>query len=269
MFEIAAGSVRGRDHTLSGKNNQDSFHIIREPGLTVAVVCDGCGDPKSPHSEVGAYLGAKMVAGNLAWSYSSCRMHLSERKVWDNAKHGILNDLRGVIDFVASYETERQRILDAFLFTVIGIIITDTASSVFTIGDGVAYVNGDKVPIPPYPNNAPPYIAYNLLDSSVPSPDFFIRSIISTSRLQSFAIASDGALDLELNTDTERSGKPIGSLAQFWTDDVYYEDANAINRRLAMIGRESQRIDWDNRKVDKLNSVLHDDTTIIAGRRKQ
>ena len=39
---------------------------MRRGEYSVAIVCDGCGDPASRHSEVGAALGARMIAQRLA-----------------------------------------------------------------------------------------------------------------------------------------------------------------------------------------------------------
>src|SRR4051794_26892607 len=69
LFEVAAGSVPGRDHLgrgnlLAGRNNQDAYAwSCSEAGL-VAVVCDGCGGGR--HSEVGAQLGARLLVTALA-----------------------------------------------------------------------------------------------------------------------------------------------------------------------------------------------------------
>ena len=62
-FEIAAGTVSGRDHRQAGKNNHDAYVFSSDASGTVAVVCDGCGSGR--HSEVGAKIGARLVAGAL------------------------------------------------------------------------------------------------------------------------------------------------------------------------------------------------------------
>src|SRR5579885_3047520 len=64
MFEITSASVLGRDHVAPGKNNQDAvFAAVNAEGSYAGVVCDGCGS--SPHSEVGAQLGARMIGPEL------------------------------------------------------------------------------------------------------------------------------------------------------------------------------------------------------------
>ncbi len=60
IFEIAGGSILGRSHRLTGKNNQDALCCFQESDCTVAVVCDDCGS--GAQSEVGAHIGARLVA---------------------------------------------------------------------------------------------------------------------------------------------------------------------------------------------------------------
>src|SRR5438093_9977994 len=63
-FEAAAGSIVGTAHLHAGRNGQDGFAIHRQGEVTVAVVTDGCGS--APHSEVGAKIGAAIVARCVA-----------------------------------------------------------------------------------------------------------------------------------------------------------------------------------------------------------
>src|SRR3990167_11200632 len=65
VFEVAAGSVIGRDHLrpLGWKNNQDGYAIRSSADSIVAVVTDGCGSETK--SEVGAAIGANLVAETI------------------------------------------------------------------------------------------------------------------------------------------------------------------------------------------------------------
>src|SRR5262245_49170239 len=63
-LEIAVGSVAGRLHRKLGRPNQDAVCVARTATGAVLVVCDGCGS--APRSEVGAALGARLVAHALA-----------------------------------------------------------------------------------------------------------------------------------------------------------------------------------------------------------
>ena len=60
---LAGGSVTGRLHVAAGRPNQDAWHWVATDAALVACVCDGCGS--SPHSELGAQLGARLLASAL------------------------------------------------------------------------------------------------------------------------------------------------------------------------------------------------------------
>ena len=42
-FQLAAGSIRGREHLRLERNNQDAYATLRNEQYAIAVVCDGCG----------------------------------------------------------------------------------------------------------------------------------------------------------------------------------------------------------------------------------
>src|SRR5208282_600799 len=73
--QVVAASVPGTQHTLPGKplwkNNQDAFHVVERPGVTVGVVADGCS--KGAHSEVGATVGARVTARLVADAVGKAR----------------------------------------------------------------------------------------------------------------------------------------------------------------------------------------------------
>jgi len=71
VFEVAFGSVIGRNHVLGGKNNQDALRVIQKPGATIAVVCDG--SSSGIFSEFGAQLGARFIAHHLDEALSQNR----------------------------------------------------------------------------------------------------------------------------------------------------------------------------------------------------
>src|SRR5437868_989225 len=62
-WKIAAGTVTGRSHRQAGHNSQDAFCWTRYADALIVVVADGCGS--GAHNEVGAGLGARMVAESL------------------------------------------------------------------------------------------------------------------------------------------------------------------------------------------------------------
>jgi len=63
-FEIAGGSIAGRDHRQGvPRNRQDDFCIHASPNVVTAVVSDGCG--KGSRSEVGASLAVRLMNSYL------------------------------------------------------------------------------------------------------------------------------------------------------------------------------------------------------------
>ena len=70
LFESAAASIVGTDHRkpFVWKNNQDAFVIRSRGDLLVGVVADGCGE--GPYSELGARIGANMLANRLTQAFS-------------------------------------------------------------------------------------------------------------------------------------------------------------------------------------------------------
>jgi hypothetical protein len=90
-------------------------------------------------------------------------------------------------------------------------------------------------------------------------------------------IGTDGAADLEAAAEARLPGReePLGPLAQFWEQDRYYENADAVRRRLFLANREAPRMSSDavagqcrpgtTSASDK--PLLPDDTTLVVLRR--
>jgi hypothetical protein len=279
QFQIAAGSVTGRDHAFSHKPNQDALFRAERPDLLVGVVCDGCGDPESPHSEVGARLGARLIGGSLLTVPTIHRVWL------ERARGAMLSIVRDVARCMmgmtpVSYtedvsSTIASVVRDYFLFTIVGFAITPETSYFFSIGDGTLYVNGERIPLGPFPDNAPPYAAYALLNSSLLKRDpgalwFKICKQLPTAELESFLIGSDGVGEIEQRAGELMPGgkEYLGPVSQFWMDDRYFTNPALVGRKLALANAEKQHIDWERRTVQKRSPLLHDDSTLICGRRK-
>lgn len=261
-FLSAAGTVQGRDHALIGKNNQDSYHIIKDGDIIVGIVTDGCGDPLSPYSEVGAIIGARLIAEIVyaySYKYIDIQDNFMSNSFWHKMRDTCIVAIEGVIDAV-HYNRDMPKtpiVRDLFLFTIVGFIITPKITVIFTLGDGTIYLNGEKVFVDKYDGNAPPYIAYNLvpnIDFPYDSLGFTIRSVVNTYEVQSILIGSDGCED-------------IPNIDEFWTEDSYFEHKDAIKNRLHVLNKDKQKIDWNNYNVEKTNGKLHDDTTLIVVRR--
>ena len=245
-FECASGSMIGRNHVLAGKNNQDAFRVVRQEQYIIAVVCDGCGSGK--HSEVGAKLGTRMVIDAIA-DLLNYDLAISDREFWKAVQTNLLQKLK---DFVAISNGDMEFVNDYLLFTIVGVLITPSETVTFSMGDGAIAVNGKLNQIPAYPDNAPPYLAYALYRPDAVS--FEIRDRLPTSEVESILIATDGIDDLIA----------VETIAQFWQEDRYFKNPDALRRKLAMLNREETKPDWQRRELVKRSGALSDDTTIVV-----
>jgi Protein phosphatase 2C len=257
-FEIAGGSIAGRAHGAAGRNNQDAFcWAACDEGL-VAVVCDGCGS--GPHSEVGAQLGARLI---VQAAIQGLRRHLEVADVLEQARQEVLARLRLLAGAMATDQSFSRTVVDYFLFTVVGVLITARGATPFSLGDGLVIVNGERRVLGPFPNNEPPYLAYALLPASAAGAahdhaGFVLHRPIAADDVQSLVLATDGALDLEAIAARPVRGRsePVGPLSQFWSDDRFFRNPDMVRRRLAVLNRGPR------------DGLLPDDTTLVVVRRK-
>jgi hypothetical protein len=224
-FETAAASVTGAAHLRAARNCQDAVSILRTNDALVLVVADGCGS--APHSEVGAKLGAAIVAEELA-----------RTRDIEEAAARALSRLEAVASAAAG--PREAFILDHLLFTTVAAVIREDETVVVSAGDGVFSINGASSVIGPFEENAPPYLAYALLDG-MPGC-FTVEHRIATSELTAVAIATDGAAGIA--TDT---------LAALHHDELVFRNPDALRRRLFRLTRGA--------------GILDDDTTVALVRR--
>jgi hypothetical protein len=264
-FEIACGSIIGQDHLSDGKNNQDACDVRTSDEAIIAVVCDGCGC--GAHSEVGAHVGARLVShtmGRYLQRFSATPHLLLERVQQD-----VLAHLRVLA--LNMGESLSQTVSDFFLFTVVGVFITSERAAVFSLGDGVFAVNGDITRIGPFPNNEPPYLAYDLASTDCRSEwKFQVHRLMPADEVQSILIGTDGVADFEKVAESNVPGKSekVGALSQFWGDERYFRNRDAVRRKLAAVNRSATRTDWEARRTVKESGLLPDDTTLVVIRRK-
>jgi hypothetical protein len=255
-FEFAAGSVTGRDHAAAGKNNQDAACRLQTQFATVLLVCDGCSSGE--RSEVGAFSGARIVAHAIA---TCAERHTKPEALLEDARKESLAGLRELKNLL------RLNCIQELLFTVVGALITAETTVLFSIGDGVAAVNGEVIVIGPFPGNAPPYLAYGLNEKD--EPRFQIHRVLKTSDVQTLLIGTDGVADLVRLAGHTMPGRcdSVGPLEQFWREDRYLKNPDMIRRRLALINRCATNPDWERRSIDRQIGLLRDDTTLIVARR--
>lgn len=285
MFEIASASVMGSDHAqpLLRKNNQDArYYIDQKIGLIdgiVAIVCDGCSS--SEYSEVGAHIGTRLIAETIKKYYqhyagqmrslrNSLCSHDSVEIInfpyWEAIRKEVLVKISDIALALCGSEVTRfsKIINDYFLFSTVGALITPWGASVFAIGDGEMIINGHRIGPIKFEKNEPPYLAYALVqtslkDQSPESLQFKIHSVIPVCDLQSLVIGTDGLGYLIDSADKKIPGREewVGPISQFWEQDKYFKNPDAIRRRLAVI----------NRGHEGQSGLLLDDTTMIVIRR--
>ncbi|MCK8502143.1 protein phosphatase 2C domain-containing protein [Myxococcus fulvus] len=259
-FEVAAGSVLGREHARAGRNNQDAWCVRTSEHGLVAVVADGCGS--QPCSELGAQLGVRRVA-------QAALTRLAEDERVDEA--GFLPGLReDVLCLLSELRGELGRdTLGDFLFTVVGAVMTPSHTLVFSAGDGVWALNGEVHALGPFPNNAPPYLAYALSRGEEDTP-LVRQALVPTEDVHALLLGTDGVADLAKLADVvmPSGDERVGPLSRLWTEARYFENPDALRRRLAMLNRESVRADFDARRLVRTPGLLPDDTTLVVLRRR-
>lgn len=273
-YKIGTGSTIGKYHIKTGKNNQDAYRYIRADSKIVGVVCDGCGS--GAHSEVGAQLGANIIAEQLffhtdLWDCAG-EVDLVNSKL-ERSRKVILSKLRGIVKEGFIFHKEFETFFtEYFLFTALCFIVEKNYTYIFSIGDGVYALNGNVKNLGGFESNAPPYVAYGLIPDAIPPElniKFQINEIIKTENLDTLLIATDGAEDIIRHEDHKISGRNelVGPLAQFWDNDKYYNDFN-ITRRLTIMNRELWKLNRENVSLEKETGCLDDDTTIIVLKRE-
>jgi hypothetical protein len=272
-FALAGGTIPGRAHVLAGRGNQDAIGWRQTPEAIVAVVADGCSS--GAHCEVGAQLVVRLLVEALhaqvcadIWprpqedAFDEAEIRAIVASLLEAARQQVLSSLQTLVGAFGS--SANQAILDLLLCTAIGLLVTPQLAVVFAVGDGLVVVNGEATRLGPFEGNAPPYLAYGLLAGSPEShPDVLrlgIYHLLAAPAVQTILIGTDGVVDLAnaAQSPLPGSGEPLGSLAQFWTDDRYLTNPDAIRRRLALA----------NRPEPGHPGLLPDDTTLVVLRRR-
>jgi serine/threonine protein phosphatase PrpC len=277
LYDIGAGSMIGSKHLCLGnltvgRNSQDSYRILQDEQVTIALVADGCGS--QPHSEVGATDGVQLMASSLArqWSrYSALADKQGFAAALPIALEAARQDLLAHLRILAQAKNHGGSfstvVCENYLFTLVGALIARQGCGFFSIGDGLIAVNGNVTQLGPFPENEPPYPAYALFTSRWPGEQlrFIVHQTLATGDLRSFLIGTDGVADLKAAAALTIPGtsEPIGSLEQFWTLDGYFTKTG-IHRKLARIQSRHCSVRDGELRVD--GPRLPDDTTMVVGR---
>ena len=253
-FQIAVGSVPGRDHVgrgnlLEGMNNQDSWRVHLDEELIIAVVCDGCGS--QAHSEVGSNLVAEWTIEEIVRGRRELLVQLASAGPVQDAsllsfewlREAVLARMRvflstlgrrdvssddPLLKYLSTEQIElRTKVFDYLLCTTVAAIITPSYSLVLSLGDGRWGINTVVKDLGPYPDDSPPYLAYGLMPW-YEKPygrllKYKVQLLLPTSQLEVALAASDGASKLDSLEDTPLPGKTrfVGPFSNFWSERFF------------------------------------------------
>ena len=257
-IRAVGASVTGRAHRLAGRNNQDAWYVARGDGAVVAVVCDGCGS--GGHSEVGARLGARLVANAVLRRLDDGRA--CDDALLEEARVEVRERLRALADALGG---GREVILSHLMFTVVGAAITRAGEvCLFHLGDGVLCDGADRFTLGPYPDNAPPYLGHALLAApESPETRFTVARRRPRAEATAILLASDGAAEWDAIAARPLPGtrESLGPLVRLLADERYLAHPDALRRRLTLAARDHACLAAGD--LVRSAGLLDDDTTIV------
>lgn len=270
QWEVSGGGITGTEHRRIGRNSQDAYYSISDEQATIAIVCDGCGSGQ--HSEVGAQIGVRLVAETLRISLTNYPNSSLSDDFWEEVRENVLTRLQNLAIAMGGdgYSLDPEIIHHYFLFTIVGVLLIPSEVTVFSIGDGVIVINGYSQKLGSFPNNAPPYLAYELLSPGAEEWKFQIHTPIAMENLESILVGTDGVCDLIAAAGKKLPGKDelVGEICQFWQEDRYFKNTDAIRRKLALINRDITKADWHNQRILQESGLLPDDTSFVVIRNR-
>jgi hypothetical protein len=237
QVRATGAAVIGARHLRTARNGQDAAAVWVGEAAGAVVVCDGCGAGGS--SEVGARLGAQLVIAALARRLATGSP--VDPALWAAVRSEVVERLGSLA--AAMHGDFAQIVHEHFLFTVIAAAVAGDEAAVWALGDGAYTIDSRTQVLGPFADNQPPYLAYDLLDMGQPAH----VATASAVRGGAMVVATDGVAELGLEAIAiERS------LAH----------PDALRRRLAVLARGTERIEWDARRVVRAPAALQDDGAV-------
>jgi hypothetical protein len=241
-WQLATAAVTGARHLRAARNGQDAVSAWLGDDAAAVVVCDGCGSGAS--SELGALLGARLVMGALARRLARGAA-AGDEATWRGVRDEVAGELAQVLERLGGDRDEALG--DALLFTIVAAAVTRDEVAVWALGDGAYALIGASPRVRvlgPFADNAPPYLAYDLVGDAREAR----LEVVSATSCTGVVVATDGASDLS---------EPLEGLAALMKPD-------ALRRKLAVLARSDEQIDWDERRVVRTPAVLQDDCAVAA-----
>jgi Protein phosphatase 2C len=256
----AAAAVTGAAHLRVARNGQDSVARWSQGKRGVVVVCDGCGSGAS--SELGAIFTARALCAAMARRLAAGEP-ATERATWEAARGEVVHALTRL---VASWAPEDgavaqlvpQLVEQHLLCTAVAAACDERGASVWAVGDGAYVLDGELTVLGPFAENAPPYLAYELLGVA-PRAHFAARrhgaddANVACRARGAILVATDGAAAL---------GEDLCAFAAPETLEHLLTHPDALRRHLATLARPAERIVWSERRVERTAAALQDDAAI-------
>lgn len=263
QIRTAAAAVTGARHLRIARNGQDAVatwtgQVVGGSGVGsgaganrvgAIVVCDGCGSGAS--SEVGARLGAQLVIAALA-SRLAAGARPADPALWVAVRGEVVGVLARLVDAMPG---DREQVVhEHFLFTIVAAAVAGTEVGVWAIGDGAYAIAGTGIleaptrVLGPFPDNQPPYLAYDLLDAAAPA-----HLETAHARAGTVLVATDGVAELGLETFAGEAG-----IAR------YLRHPDALRRQLAILARSTERVEWAERRTIRMPAALQDDGALAV-----
>ncbi len=221
-FTAAAGSVTGREHRRAERDGQDGHALVTTPNVVAAIVTDGCSS--GARSEIGARLGAGWLAALVEQRFADVR-DAEHAVAIASAVTGELLARLGLVarSLDAAGDVVAARIDESLLFGFLAAVVTPEVTLVFGVGDGIVVVDGAVTSIDPGPDNAPPYVAYGLLDAAHAKAAPVLHFVGPTADVEVVAVATDGLAPI------------VPTLASLASDPKYATNPSLLRKRLVVL----------------------------------
>jgi hypothetical protein len=239
MYTIstAAAAVTGARHLRVARNGQDAVATWTGEDCGAVVVCDGCSS--GAFSELGARLGSQLAIRLIGEALMGDR---PAREIWTSVRAKLGAELERVVEAMPG---ARERVVhDHFLFTIIAAAWQGDEVAVWALGDG-GYAIGERVvELGPFPDNQPPYLGYDLLGDPQPA-----HLEVADAACGSVTVATDGVLEVGLAGLVEPR---------------CFDHPDALRRKLAVLAKGTERIDWEARRIVRVPARLQDDGALAV-----
>lgn len=229
QFAAAAGSVTGREHRRAERDGQDGHALVVTDRVVAAIVTDGCSSGR--RSEIGARIGAGWLAALVEQRFGAIGAIGSTGEASCAARAAARDVARELLERLGllarslhpAGDVDAARIDESLLFGFLAAVVTPSTTIVFGIGDGIVIIDREVSSIDPGPDNAPPYVAYGLLDAAAASAGPSIHFVGPTDEIDVVAVATDGLTPL------------VPTLAELASDPRYAINPSLLRKRLVVL----------------------------------